>query len=222
MIRIDKKSASLILLSIFSIGMLVTRILFTGQITFLFLLWNLFLAYIPFGISTLMKLKERDIEPFQFWLIFPFWILFFPNAPYILTDLFHLMPRGNTPEWFDLFLLLSFSITGLLLGLFSLKHMHRFVIRFHSNGTGLLFVFCTLTLGSFGVYLGRFERFNSWDIIRSPLELFHDIGSRILYPTNHIGTWGMTIALSILLGILYLLIGGLENKGVKKELRIKN
>ncbi|MBL0096282.1 MAG: DUF1361 domain-containing protein [Bacteroidetes bacterium] len=178
-------------------------------------MWNLFLAYIPFGISTLMKLKERDIEPFQFWLIFPFWILFFPNAPYILTDLFHLMPRGNTPEWFDLFLLLSFSITGLLLGLFSLKHMHQFVIRFHSNGTGLLFVFCTLTLGSFGVYLGRFERFNSWDIIRSPLELFHDIGSRILYPTNHIGTWGMTIALSILIGILYLLIGELENKGVK-------
>jgi len=135
--------------------------------------------------------------------IFLAWVLFFPNAPYILTDLFHLRIESSMPLWFDLLLILSFAWTGLLFGFLSLwdiekvleKTMNRFLITLMS--VGLLF------LGSFGVYLGRYLRWNSWDVIREPFGLLHDIGGRVISPFEYRGTWGMTIFMGIFLNIMY-------------------
>ncbi|MBK7965910.1 MAG: DUF1361 domain-containing protein [Bacteroidetes bacterium] len=202
-----QKQVALHLLCLLSLGLLIFRISVTGQLHFIFLVWNLFLAYIPFGISTLMELKKKDIDHWQFWVIAPLWLLFFPNALYILTDLFHLHKIVGMPEWFDLLLILSFAISGLLLGLFSLRSMHKIVEKLHSNWVGITFVLGSILLGSFGVYLGRFERYNSWDIFRMPLEITKDIANRILHPTDYPSTWGLTIGLSCLLAILYLFTG---------------
>jgi uncharacterized membrane protein len=210
-----QRQIALHLLCIFSITLLIFRIIITGQLSFIFLVWNLFLAYIPFGISTLMELKKKDVDHWQFWVTAPLWLLFFPNAPYILTDLFHLNNNRMMPEWFDLLLILSFAISGLLLGLFSLRSMHKIVETLHSKWVGLLFVMVSIVGGSFGVYLGRFERYNSWDIFRMPFEIAKDISSRIIYPSDHPRTWGLTIGLSLLLAILYLFIG--NNSFEKKE-----
>ena len=111
-----QKQVALHLLCLLSLGLLIFRISVTGQLNFIFLVWNLFLAYIPFGISTMMELKKKDIDQWQFWVIAPMWLLFFPNALYILTDLFHLHKIAGMPEWFDLLLILTFAISGLLLG----------------------------------------------------------------------------------------------------------
>ena len=202
-----QKQLALHLLCLLSLGLLIFRISITGQLNFIFLVWNLFLAYIPFGISTLMELKKRDIDHWQFWVIAPIWLLFFPNAFYILTDLFHLHKIAGMPEWFDLLLILTFAISGLLLGLFSLRSMHKIVEKLHSKWVGITYVISSIILGSFGVYLGRFERYNSWDIFRMPLEITKEIANRILYPTEHPSTWGLTIGLSCLLAILYLFTG---------------
>jgi uncharacterized membrane protein len=137
-------------------------------------------------------------------LIFLFsWLLFFPNAPYILTDLFHLRIITQVPIWFDLILILSYAWTGLLFGFMSLWDIEQAMgtmirkqwIPFIS--TGLLF------LGSFGVYLGRYLRWNSWDIIRDPFGLLHDIGDRFIFPSDYAKTWGMTIFMGLFLNILY-------------------
>lgn len=202
-----QKQVALHLLCLLSLGLLLFRISVTGQLHFIFLVWNLFLAYIPFGISTMMELKKKDIDQWQFWVIAPMWLLFFPNALYILTDLFHLHKIAGMPEWFDLLLILTFAISGLLLGLFSLRSMHKIVEKLHSKWVGITFVISSIILGSFGVYLGRFERYNSWDIFRMPLEITKEIANRILYPTDHPSTWGLTIGLSCLLAILYLFTG---------------
>lgn len=210
----QQKQLVLHLLCFFSLILLAIRIFVTGQFSFLFLVWNLFLAYIPFGISTLVELKKKDIDHWQFWIISPMWLLFFPNALYILTDLFHLHRNSGMPEWFDLLLILSFAISGVLLGLFSLRSMHSIVEKLHSKLVGSFFVLGSIVLGSFGVYLGRFERYNSWDVFRMPLEITKEISNRILYPTDHPRTWGLTIGLSVLLALLYLFIG---NSALEKE-----
>lgn len=214
---ISSKSIALLSLVIMSFGLLLTRIIITGELTFTFLVWNLFLAYIPLGISTLVHLKRNEIERWQFWPIAGLWLLFFPNAPYILTDLFHLMPRERSQEWFDLLLIVAFAITGLVFGLLSLRNMHRTISRLYSQSTVILFVSCSIFLGSFGVYLGRFERYNSWDILRTPIEIFHDIAIRVLYPFEHPTTWGLTLGLSVLLAILYVFLGGVEVNNEKRQ-----
>jgi uncharacterized membrane protein len=203
----QQKQVALHLLCLLSLGLLIFRISVTGQLNFIFLVWNLFLAYIPFGISTMMELKKKEIDHWQFWVTAPLWLLFFPNAPYILTDLFHLQKNTLMPEWFDLLLILSFAISGLLLGLYSLRSMHKIVEKLHSKWVGFLFVMGSIVGGSFGVYLGRFERYNSWDIFRMPFEIAKDISHRFIYPGEHPRTWGLTVGLSLLLSILYLFTG---------------
>lgn len=200
------RTIALCLYGLFATGLLVFRIAFTGELSFLFLTWNLFLAYIPLGLSTLVYIKRNDITPPQFLLVSMPWLLFFPNAPYLLTDLFHLLPRNGIPLWYDLLLILSFAITGLLFGLFSLRNMHRVLLRFYSAATGYLFAIGAIFLAAFGVYLGRFERYNSWDLFRTPDELFIDIAQRLVHPLHHPSTWGMTIGFGVMLTLLYLMM----------------
>ncbi|MFN8153352.1 MAG: DUF1361 domain-containing protein [Bacteroidia bacterium] len=210
------KTIALLLFCLLSITLLMIRVIYTGQYTFVFLTWNLFLAYIPMGLSTLVYIKRNEITKTQFWLASIPWILFFPNAPYILTDLFHLIPRPGISEWFDLLLILSFAITGLLFGLLSLRNMHKTVVKFHSALSGYLFAITSIFMGSFGVYLGRFERYNSWDILRTPDELFVDIAQRLIHPMHHPATWGITLGMGAVITLLYVMMGEVET-GDKKR-----
>jgi uncharacterized membrane protein len=132
-----------------------------------------------------------------------FWLLFFPNAPYILTDLIHLEGMKDASLWFDLILILSFAWTGLLFGLLSLMDIEKLLNQFFSKKLVHFIVIVLLFVGSFGVYLGRFLRWNSWDIISDPFGLFFDIGHRVLNPFQFAKTWGMTIFMGIFLNMVY-------------------
>ena len=110
---------------LFDIGYLLSN---KGQVTFLFLAWNLFLAWVPVLLSTWMvHLQASRWKHLYFFGIFIVWIFFWPNAPYLLTDLLHLRQRFGVPIWYDLFLLLSFAWTGLMLGLISLMQVQLVV-----------------------------------------------------------------------------------------------
>ncbi len=144
--------------------------------TFMFLIWNLFLAWIPYWVAIAIpgfyKLTQSKI--FALGLI-GLWLLFFPNAPYIITDLLHLHQRYPVPFWFDLMLLVSFAWTGLMLGLISLHEVRVFVKELYNEKLSWLFTFGSVLLCGFGIYLGRCLRFNSWDIITKPMVLAQDI-----------------------------------------------
>lgn len=155
--------------SFFAASLLIYRICKTDSLVYIFLAWNLFLAFIPFWISNnLLKQKQLTFHYLPFVLL---WVLFLPNAPYILTDLFHLKPRQNIPLWFDLVLVCSFALIGFTLFYKSLIDMIKLAKEHihHSYLNYILPVFFWVI--AFGLYLGRYLRFNSWDIVNHPFRL---------------------------------------------------
>jgi uncharacterized membrane protein len=157
--------------TIFCVAIWRVRSDYTGSGRYGFLIWNLFLAWIPFIISYFtytLTLKRRWI-----YIVIPvaafFWLIFFPNAPYILTDFQHLAnPRQDLPVWYDVMMLVWFAFTGLLLGMTSLFLMQEIIRREIGRWPGWAFVALVTGLSSAGVYMGRFLRWNSWDILLEP------------------------------------------------------
>ncbi|MEL7534877.1 MAG: DUF1361 domain-containing protein [Bacteroidota bacterium] len=190
------------LISAASVGLLLYRVWMSGSATFLFLGWNLFLAWIPFLISNWLVSKPER-KSWMIVLALGAWLPFFPNAPYILTDLFHLRARPGVPLWLDLILLISFAWTGLLLGLNSLRQIQVWLFDRWGAGWSWISVSVVLLLSSFGVYLGRYLRWNSWDILQRPGELIADIFDIILHPFVHDKATGFTLAFCFFLLMAY-------------------
>lgn len=189
------------------VTLVVLRVRYTSKITFVFLIWNIFLALIPYAISTLLILYHEKVRN-RWVLVIPFllWLCFFPNAPYILTDLFHLKQRSGVPFWYDLALILFFAWNGLMLGYASLLDMQAVLTKHFNLWIGWFVAIGTLMLGGFGIYLGRYLRWNSWDVVSSPRGLLHDIYVRVLDPLGHPQTYGVTVIFSVFLVIGYLMI----------------
>ena len=173
--------------------LIVFRVFWTHQIMFVFLLWNLFLAAVPFALSLLLSLAAPTTRRRLLLPVGAVWLLFFPNAPYILTDLFHLQERPGVPFWYDLAVILTSAWNGLMLGYASLLDMQGFVAERLNRLSSWFFAGGVLMLSGFGVFLGRYLRWNSWDIVANPLGLACDIAHRVLHPFAYPGTWGVTL-----------------------------
>jgi uncharacterized membrane protein len=190
-------------LTVFCFALLAFRIGYSGTTHFRFLVWNLFLALIPLGITHIVFGNKTAPGKLAMAIALGAWLLFFPNAPYILTDLFHLKPHSSMPIWFDLVLILSFAWTGLLAGFISLMRIEEALKLWFSPRWTAVGITLLLFLGSFGIYLGRFLRWNSWDIMNRPGALFGDIVDRFAHPFDHPRTWGVTIFLGLMLTAMY-------------------
>ncbi len=185
-----------------------------GIPTFLFLVWNLILAWIPYLLSLgLAPMYRWSRSRILICLILVAWLVFFPNAPYILTDLLHLKSRHPMPFWYDLMLIVSYAWTGLLLGFVSLMEAQYFLGELLPARLVRTLTFCAILLGSFGIYIGRFQRWNSWDIITNPFGLTRDIAHAILHPFAHASTLGIAVVLAGFLGLSYLFLITLTGRG---------
>jgi uncharacterized membrane protein len=192
---------------LFSVSLFFFRMHFAHSISYIFLLWNLFLAAIPLAISTWMYISDCRKMPYAVFIVLTgTWLLFFPNAPYILTDMLHLRERYPVPIWYDVLLMISFAWNGFIMGLLSLLDIQNIVSEKINSTVGWLFAGFSICLGSFGIYLGRFERWNSWDIITNPLGLMHDILNHIFHPFAHKQTVAVTLLFSVFIGITYFML----------------
>jgi len=191
-------------LSLLCFSLSIIRCLYSNTNVFLFLNWNLFLAFIPYLLTTWLIIQPK-IQRYRILigLVVCLWLLFFPNAPYILTDLFHLKLKSSMPIWFDLVLILSFAWTGILFGFLSLWDIEFIFSKSLKQKYIAAISVILLFLSSFGVYLGRYLRWNSWDIVQNPFQLMYDIGDRVINPTIHPRTWGMTIFMGLFLCVIY-------------------
>jgi uncharacterized membrane protein len=191
-------------LSLLCFSFSIFRFIYTDTKVFLFLNWNLFLAFVPWAVTSVTILKPKlQTYRITIFILLSIWLLFFPNAPYILTDLFHLRLKSAMPKWFDLILILSFAWTGLVFGFLSLWDIEKILSKSMNRIWMSLISVCLLFIGSFGIYLGRYLRWNSWDIINEPFNLLYDITDRLINPFDHPRTWGVTLFMGIFLNMIY-------------------
>jgi len=176
--------------------MVLLRVLLTGGLRYGYLLWNLFLAWIPYLLALLIRkvapgpANAPEAQPLRFRpgvvVLGLLWLLFYPNAPYILTDFIHLFrapPRlqaghafltENALLWYDIILNAAFAFIGHFIGLISLVILHRKVRELGRRWLGWLLVVLASGLGGYGIFLGRFERLNSWFILSDPLQTLRE------------------------------------------------
>lgn len=181
--------------------LLSIRVIYFNSWDYLFLMWNIFLAWIPFRLS---KWCIRSTQPLLKALLCFSAILFLPNAPYIITDLFHLNKSHSAPAWIDLIVISSFAILGsiyfiesihLLLVYFNTMLKHKFMLRW---------IECLLLLlSAYGIYLGRFLRFNSWDVLQKPFSLLSAVLRSLFHNNHYKETWAITLAFTVFLFLIY-------------------
>ena len=168
------------------IALVVARVAYTDSRRHLGLVWNLFLAWIPFILSYFTHVISWRRN--WLYLVLPItaflWLIFYPNAPYMLTDLQDLAREaGGAPLWYDVIIVVWCSWTGMLLGIISLYLMQDIIVRTVSRAAGWIFVFAISSLSSFGMYIGRFVRLNSWDILQDPAETAMEILGIVVDPS---------------------------------------
>lgn len=180
--------------TIISFTLFVIRWIWVPDVYYTFLPYNLILAFIPLVVAGLLVdySGHKHFSPILLMAAGFVWLIFFPNAPYMITDFIHLAPRGYIPVWFDAVLILSFAASGLLAGWYSLFLMQALVRHWFNKTMSWVFVTACLTLASFGVYLGRFLRWNSWDLFLDPVRLAGDISQRLSSPLPHTRLWIVT------------------------------
>jgi uncharacterized membrane protein len=215
--NLQKETSRMLTLSaLFSCLLVVARIIHTGRLTFGLMPWNLFLAYVPYFISTMFTQHGQEINKGLKAVVLIIWLLFIPNSFYILTDLFHLADNHRdprVPEWFDLVLILSFAWNGLVLGILSIRQVEKLLAPQASSLGRWVFLCPVMALNSFGVYIGRYLRYNSWDVVTSPVDLLVDIIRIVVHPLRYRDAWDMIVCYSVLLTLMYSLLTKIANHG---------
>ena len=173
--------STLLFASSVCVAMLVVRFLWAGNLHLYGLFENLLLAWIPLSVALLIRYMPilAGWRRLWFWGALFIWILFFPNAFYLVTDLSHMSqyPTDGVAPWFDMLMTTCFAAGGIFLGCLSLYLMHLFVRQRFGSLMGWTFAVGMLAFGSFGIYMGRVLRLNSWDIVAHPFTLIGEISS---------------------------------------------
>jgi uncharacterized membrane protein len=189
------------------IGLVVARVAYSDSGRHLGLIWNLFLAWIPFMLAYFAHAVSWRRA--SLYLIIPaiafLWLIFYPNAPYMLTDLQDLSRRASgAPLWYDVIMVVWCSWTGMLLGIISLYLMQNIIVRNFGSRAGWIFVFGISALSSFGIYIGRFVRLNSWDILQNPAETAQEILGVVIDPSRRLAAF--TLLYTIFFLFVFLLL----------------
>jgi uncharacterized membrane protein len=194
----------LMLSCLFSLALVSARYIYTGERIFLFLPWNLFLAFLPYMVSRRLAANPAWMgSRVKFLFAFIVWLLFIPNSFYIITDLFHLGKSDEMPLWYDLSLIFSFAWNGLLTGILSVRQVERIIQKTFPRVSGVWFVIPVMGLNAFGIYIGRYLRFNSWDVLVNPFGLAGEILYLIIHPLRNMKDWAMIFCFTLLMVLIY-------------------
>jgi uncharacterized membrane protein len=200
---------SLVFATLVCVGLLVGRLAHTRGFGYIGLSWNLFLAWIPM-VAALVAYNSSKQRSWLSWIVVPVgafvWLIFLPNAPYLVTDIIHLQPTPEISFWYDLLMIVAFAWTGSFLGLVSLFLMQEVIRRAVGGVISWLFVLGAVGLSGFGIYLGRFLRWNSWDIFFHPIRLSYDVLTRLRHPIANFQTFVFTAIIAFIILSTYLML----------------
>ncbi|MCM3133503.1 DUF1361 domain-containing protein [Paenibacillus polysaccharolyticus] len=189
---------TLLLMTLCSLGIAMYLRAKSGSNRYAFLGWDMFLAWVPLIISTMIALIFRSKAVRPGWLsktligvLGLIWLFFLPNAAYLFTEMLHafryFIAQPESPFWFDmdfwysLTLTFGVAIVGLMLSICSIRQIEHVLQLLVHRSVGWIIVGFILLLSGLGVYIGRFNRWNSWDIVSRPgqivIDLMHDLSS---------------------------------------------
>jgi len=217
--RIKNKSKTLSLITValtFSVVALMVRIKLNKSFFFLFLIWNIFLAIIPYTITIYLNTKP-NLSKLKLGFWFLVWLAFLPNAPYIVTDLIHIRSGNNALLWLDVLVVLSFALSGLFLFYLSILDMQRLIFKKFKRLPIKAATTLVLFLCGFGVYLGRFLRYNSWEIISNPHILISDIVDILISPFQHYEAWLFTLGFGTFISVGFWMFMNLNNLSIHED-----
>jgi uncharacterized membrane protein len=198
-----KMTAAFMVFTAFCGGLEITRMRWSLSPSYIFLIWNLILAWVPYVLSLVFityDLKRSKVLPLAILML---WILFLPNGPYIITDLLHLRQR-SIPMWYDVMLVSTFAWVGLLLTLVSVRNVHSKLQEHFSPRTlwmGLIVLFLS---SGYGIYVGRFLRWNSWDVFFRPIYLLRRSLVELIHPFKNPMPIQVTVMICTMLLLSYI------------------
>lgn len=206
---------ALTLLTVTGLLMVTARgILTSNWWFFVMLIWNLTLAWFPLGV-VLVLLDLRRARLAGQWVMagaLAVWLAFLPNAPYIITDLFHIKNIQESLLWFDTLTIFIFAMTGLLIGLYSTLLVHRIIDPMAGRPVAWGLMLTCQLLSGFGIYLGRFGRWNSWELMTHPFRLFRAVGQAVRDPLALKLTLTYGFGLACLYAAFFVYVNGLTVK----------
>ena len=166
-----------LLISFAAISLNLARLGLAENLSYLRLNWNLFLALIPIFFAWIfVRSKNKYVQSVMFLL----WIGFLPNAPYLVTDFIHLADVGpKSILWYDGIMIFMYTLAGMMAWI-GTTYLIQQKMKWNE-----VFIVIIGFLSGFGIYLGRYIRFNTWDILTHPLSVFETVGGIIISPANH-------------------------------------
>lgn len=179
------------------------------------LIWNVFLALLPLLFMYLFLYASQHKKHMLSIFFLIAWLLLFPNVPYLMTDFIHISPlsfyelteqgayyiRAILP-WLELMHIALGVWFGMMVGYRSLFCFQDWVHKKYGYIYGWIAVFLVSILSGFGVFLGRFPRLNSWDVLH-PASLLLDIKTNL-----DSFALAFTISCSVFILLTYLLYYG--------------
>ena len=175
---------------------------------YLFLLFNLMLAWAPLLFIIILRriLIKHPWISWQGILVSFLWLAFLPNSFYLFSDLMHLQNFHSVDVLFDIVMILMFAINGLIVGMISLYWFHKELIKRLGNNKSIFIVAGVILSASFAIYLGRYLRWNSWDVLLNPLTLLFDISNPVFEPKTQTQAFSTTLAFFGFIGSCYLIL----------------
>ena len=191
---------SFLLLTLFCVALEAARLISTGNFNYIFLPFNLLLAWTPAGLALGVYRQKNNTAML---LLSIAWLLFFPNAPYITTDLLHLKPRTDFPFWYDTLMLYAYAFAGFMLGIFSLLVVYKRWQGSFSKPLSRLMLLSAMLLAGYGIYMGRYLRWNIWDALLNPFDIMADTSQCLLHPAMYPRAYAFTLISAVLIWLVF-------------------
>jgi len=194
------------LLSALCVAMYVFRVVATSTTRYSFIPENLVLAWIGLflGWALVNNLKKMRWLSWQNLALSAGWLVFLPNTWYVLTDFLHVYATGEISELYDIVMVGLLVLIGFTLGFTSLYIVHRELAKRLSPAQAWTIVEGVILISSFAVYLGRVERWSSWDLLTNTSGVVINVSDRVIDPLANLHAWNLTGLFFVVLSVCYI------------------
>lgn len=182
----------------------LARSVATGTARFSFMAWNLVLSLSALLVAAGLVYVAQSNRTKLSVVVFAVWLFLLPNTFYMLTDFVHVTDTGDINMLFDIVMIGFFAMNGFVHGLLSVFMAHRVMIGRFGRTVAAAMVALILLASSFAVDMGRYLRWNSWDILVNPQALLFDVTNTLLNPTSYDRSFLITGVFFVTTSSLYL------------------